>query len=86
MTLGLCSQLDLDLAVQKAASRISKDVGAEAPKTLLPASQTTGGAPQPAPEAAAPEPAGEPEYDPDQVLARLQALRREPESDEGGKD
>jgi hypothetical protein len=86
VTLGLCSQLDLDLAVQKAASRSAKNTASEAPKTLLPASQTTSGAPHAAPEPPAPEPAGEPEYDPDQVLARLQALRREPEADEGGKD
>lgn len=82
VTLGLCSQLDLDLAVQKAASRMAKAAG-EAPKTLLPASQTTSAAPQPArPEPAAPEP----EYDPDQVLARLQALRREPEEGEDKPD
>ena len=81
VTLGLCSQLDLDLAVQKAASRIARDTG-ETPKTLLPASQTIAA---PAPEQPGPEPAGEPEYDPDQVLARLQALRREPEEEEEGK-
>ena len=82
VTLGLCSQLDLDLAVQKAASRMAKATG-EAPKTLLPASQTTSAAAQPArPEPAAPEP----EYDPDQVLARLQALRREPEEGEDKQD
>ena len=84
VTLGLCSQLDLDLAVQKAAGRNAKNTAAEAPKTLLPASQTT--APHAAPEPAAPEPAGEPEYDPDQVLARLQALKREPEAGEDGQD
>jgi uncharacterized protein len=90
VTLGLCSQLDLDLAVQKAASRIAKDT-TETPKTLLPASQTTGETPQAdgepaATEPAVPEPAGEPDYDPDQVLARLQALRREPEDDEDKHD
>jgi uncharacterized protein len=89
VTLGLCSQLDLDLAVQKAASRIAKSTAAETPKTLLPASETT--APQAdeepaAPEPAAPETPGEPDYDPDQVLARLQALRREPEEDDDKKD
>jgi len=87
VTLGLCSQLDLDLAVQKAASRNVKVPATDAPKTLLPASQTTTPQPHAAePSEPAPEPAGEPEYDPDQVLARLQALKREPEEEEeGGK-
>jgi uncharacterized protein len=89
VTLGLCSQLDLDLAVQKAASRIAKNT-ADTPKTLLPASETT--SPPPDDEAAAepgqpaPEPSGEPDYDPDQVLARLQALRREPDEGEDDDD
>ena len=82
VTLGLCSQLDLDLAVQKAAGRMTKATG-EAPKTLLPASQTTAPAPQPS----RPEPvSADVEYDPDQVLARLQALRREPEEGENKPD
>jgi hypothetical protein len=88
VTLGLCSQLDLDLAVQKAASRIAKDTGADTPKTLLPASETTapqGGEDPAAPEPETSEPAGEPEYDPDQVLARLQALRREPDDEDEDK-
>lgn len=87
VTLGLCSQLDLDLAVQKAARRNVAAAAPEAPKTLLPASQTTAPAPHAAerPELA-PEPAGEPEYDPDEVLARLQALRREPEEEEGKQE
>jgi uncharacterized protein len=102
VTLGLCSQLDLDLAVQKAASRIAKTT-ADQPKTLLPASQTTAPAPE-ADEAAdeapaQPEPAHpeqveaeqveaeqvEAEYDPDQVLARLQALNREPHGDDDNR-
>ncbi|MFW6077510.1 MAG: DUF1013 domain-containing protein [Hyphomicrobiales bacterium] len=90
VTLGLCSQLDLDLAVQKAASRIAKNTAAEAPKTLLPASETTAAQAEAeetpaAPEPSAPENTGEPDYDPDQVLARLQALRREPEEDDDDK-
>ena len=88
VTLGLCSQLDLDLAVQKAASRIAKDTATETPKTLLPASETTapqGGEEPAAPEPEAPEPVGEPDYDPDQVLARLQALRRDPDDEDEDK-
>jgi uncharacterized protein len=88
VTLGLCSQLDLDLAVQKAASRIAKTT-ADTPKTLLPASETTTSTPHEAASAQAeqpsPEATGEPDYDPDQVLARLQALRREPEEGDDEK-
>jgi hypothetical protein len=75
--------------VQKAASRIAKST-ADTPKTLLPASETTTSHHEQAsePEQPAPEAAGEPDYDPDQVLARLQALRREPDEadDEDKKD
>jgi uncharacterized protein len=62
VTLGLCSQIDLDAEVKKAAARLErerKDAGiAEAPKagTLLPTEETIGGAEPPAPE-----PAREPE-------------------------
>ena len=55
MTLGLCSQIDLDAEVKKAAARLErerKEAGiAEPPKagTLLPAEETTA-APAPAPE------------------------------------
>jgi uncharacterized protein len=87
VTLGLCSQLDLDLVVQKAASRIAKGM-TETPKTLLPASHTT--ATPPEPEPAAPEHVEaeriEAEYDPDQVLARLQALKNEPQDDDDKHD
>jgi hypothetical protein len=57
VTLGLCSQIDLDAEVKKAAARLErerKEAGlAEAPKagTLLPAEETIApAAPQPAPE------------------------------------
>jgi len=43
VSLGLCSQIDLDFAVQKAASRAKKPMGdAEAPRTLIPASEVEG--------------------------------------------
>lgn len=43
VTLGLCSQIDLDFAVQKAANRNKKMTGdAEAPRTLIPASEVEG--------------------------------------------
>ena len=41
VSLGLCSQLDLDLAVQKAARKSGKGVTADAPeaRTLIPAAE-----------------------------------------------
>jgi hypothetical protein len=59
VTLGLCSQIDLDAEVKKAAARLErerKEAGqAEAPKagTLLPTEESIAAAPAPAPE---PEP------------------------------
>jgi hypothetical protein len=55
VTLGLCSQIDLDAEVKKAAARLERERreagAAEPPKagTLLPAEETTA-APEPAPE------------------------------------
>jgi hypothetical protein len=50
VTLGLCTQIDLDAEVKKSARRVEKREG-EAGGTLLPATETTGvampGAPQP---------------------------------------
>lgn len=82
VTLGLCSQLDLDLAVQKAARKVARDEPQDA-KTLLPASETTSAPPAAASvhSPAAPKKV-EDEYDPDAVLARLKALKREPEEGE----
>ena len=43
VSLGLCSQIDLDFAVQKAANKGRKIVGdAAAPRTLIPASEVEG--------------------------------------------
>jgi hypothetical protein len=59
VTLGLCSQIDLDAEVKKAAARLErerKQAGlAEPPKagTLLPTEESTAAPPEPAPE---PEP------------------------------
>jgi hypothetical protein len=56
VTLGLCSQIDLDAEVKKAAARLErerKEAGiAEPPKagTLLPAEETIAPAPAPEPE------------------------------------
>ncbi|MEP2827985.1 cell cycle transcriptional regulator TrcR [Parvibaculum sp.] len=90
VTLGLCTQIELDAAVQKAArkaERERKKAGkvAGTGETLLPTSETT------APEAAAePEPAPEEEeedrekksYNADSVFASLKDVKIEDESEE----
>jgi len=85
VSLGLCSQLDLDLAVQKAARR----AGGPAPepfepvRTLLPASETAPRIPEPrVPEPAKPakEKPEETDYDPDTVFAKLKSLKDRPEN------
>ncbi|MAM94727.1 cell cycle transcriptional regulator TrcR [Parvibaculum sp.] len=89
VTLGLCTQIELDAAVQKAArkaERERKKAGkvAGTGETLLPASETT--APEAAPE---PEPAPEEEeedreknYNADSVFASLKDVKIEDESEE----
>ena len=53
VSLGLCSQLELDLAVQKAASKGQRKVvgDAAAPRTLIPAHEVSGTAAHAAAEA-----------------------------------
>jgi hypothetical protein len=88
VTLGLCTQIDLDNEVKKAARRVEKERAAAAKSgekggTLLPTSETTGpAAAEPAPkepaEPAQPQPEAEPVETPEEeearVLARLQGL------------
>jgi len=84
VSLGLCSQLDLDFAVQKAARKSGKGVTGDvaAPRTLIPAAEIEGTAAHAAAEAEAaerqPEPAREreKEYDADSVFAKLKSLKR----------
>ncbi|MGE0210162.1 MAG: DUF1013 domain-containing protein [Parvibaculaceae bacterium] len=83
VTLGLCTQLDLDLAVQKAARKAGGAApSAEPVRTLLPASETTR-----RPEPAAAEPAREEkenqDYNPDTVFAKLKPLK---DSEDAGSD
>ena len=84
VTLSLCTQLDLDLAVQRAAQKLRKAPSAPVVRsaTLLPASETAAKlAPGPAPVApAAPEKAAEKEYDVDSVFAKLKGLKIGPDS------
>ena len=83
VTLGLCSQIDLDAEVAKAAKRAPQVAAAGAPVepkagTLLPTSETVPGlGPQPDvsfPEPAAEEPTESEEAEASRVFARLQEL------------
>jgi hypothetical protein len=75
VTLGLCSQIDLDLEVQRASS--GKQPAAPVGDTLLPASLTE----RLTPEAAKPKREDE-ELDASKVFAKLSALKGRTEDDE----
>jgi hypothetical protein len=88
VSLGLCSQIDLDFAVQKAARKAGRGVAADAEpvRTLIPASASV--APEPAmPPAQAdaspskPKKSDEDEYDPDSVFAKLKGLKTPSENE-----
>lgn len=89
VTLGICSQLELDLAVQKAAAKGAKKVSGDeaAPRTLIPAHEVSGTAAHAAAEAerqkaaevaAAAAPMSDADkdktYDADSVFAKLKGL------------
>lgn len=75
VTLGLCSQIDLDIEVQRASS--GRPAPAPAGETLLPASMTERLTPS------IDKPKGEDdELDADAVFAKLSALKSKPEDDE----
>ncbi len=83
VTLGLCSQLELDLAVRKAARKSgSAMVESGAPTTtLLPASETLREGPEVLPE----DPRhveGAETYDAESVFAKLKPLKRDEEEGE----
>jgi hypothetical protein len=73
VTLGLCSQIDLDMEVQK-ADRGRDTSAAPAGDTLLPASQTETMKPH-APEPAASRPDEDEELDASKVFAKLSSLK-----------
>jgi hypothetical protein len=79
VTLGLCSQIDLDFEVGRAAKDKPPVVAGQ---TLLPAEQTTAPA-APAVEAAAPEPPKkkEAEINADTVFAKLKDWKPQPEAE-----
>jgi hypothetical protein len=88
VSLGLCSQIDLDFAVQKAARKAGRGITPEAEpvRTLIPAAASV------AAEAAAPQPqvdrqpsrpkkSDEDEYDADSVFAKLKGLKAPSENE-----
>ncbi len=87
VTLGLCSQFELDLAVQKAAAKGGKKItpDAAAPRTLIPASEVSGTTAHAAAEAErqrvaeieTPTRAEDKNYDADSVFAKLKGIKIE---------
>src|SRR5436190_1788844 len=81
VTLGLCTQIDLDLEVQRAAKEKPVEAEAERGSTLLPAEATTAQSRAEA-EAAGEKPSEE--LDVGAVLARLKKIGGKPESEGSG--
>jgi hypothetical protein len=87
VSLGLCSQIDLDFAVQKAARKSGRGFvpDAEPVRTLIPAAASVAPevAPSPLPEAdfKAPKKSDQDEFDADSVFAKLKGLKA-PSEDE----
>ncbi len=75
VTLGLCSQMDLDFEVQRAAKE-RPQIPVESGQTLLPAEVSTAPEPEPFAVSAARKPAQEDALDPDSVFAKLKHLKR----------
>lgn len=88
VTLGLCTQIDLDMEVQRAAKETSAPVP-EGPRLLSPeetVALTGRSEPEPQPASGPAEaPAGEAEeernYDPDHVFAKLKSIKGEDEGE-----
>jgi len=80
VTLGLCSQIDLDLEVHRAAKEKPIDIEAQG-ATLLPASETTAARHQPEPEEKKP---GE-ELNVDAVFAKLKQIGGKADKDDDGE-
>ncbi len=87
VSLGICSQLALDFAVQQAARKAGRPAAEQAPvRTLIPAAEVEGTAAHAAAQAAEPQPTFapsepvpkevQPEYDADSVFAKLKSLKR----------
>ena len=83
VTLGLCTQIDLDMEVEKAAKDRPADVVAREDETLLPAQETEGFAfdtPPPAPKKE------EDDIDADAVFAKLNSLKTDKPEEEEPKE
>ncbi len=80
VTLGLCSQIDLDLEVQRAAKEKPVEAAAERGSTLLPAEATTV---ESRAEAETGKEKPSEELDVDAVLARLKKIGGKGEGGEG---
>jgi uncharacterized protein len=80
VTLGLCSQLDLDFEVQRAAKEKPTDTEADRGATLLPAEVTTAEAEE---ESAAPADKASGDLDVDAVFAKLKQIGGKHDKDEG---
>jgi hypothetical protein len=92
VSLGICSQLDLDFAVQKAARKAGRPANEATPvRTLIPASEVEGTAAHAAAQAeedkptfAPSEPSPrevEPQYDADSVFSKLKSLKRDDDAE-----
>jgi uncharacterized protein len=83
VSLGLCSQIDLDFAVQKAARKAGRGIVADAEpvRTLIPAAAAV--VPPAAPVEPEPQPKKpqEEEYDADSVFAKLKGLKAPSENE-----
>jgi uncharacterized protein len=78
VSLGLCSQIDLDSAVQKAARKNARGEASAPPVTLVPASEIVQAKKPEAPSEDRPE--KEPAYDADSVFAKLKTLKNPQEA------
>ena len=83
VTLGLCSQIDLDFEVQRAAKERPSAEPAEAGQTLLPAEVSTAPEPKAVPfaEMARRKPEPEAKIDVESVFAKLKQLKRTEDED-----
>ena len=84
VTLGLCSQIDLDFEVEKAAKNLPPQEVQPEGATLLPASETTAAAPSE--EAGAGETAADEEREADAVFAKLKSMTAPETSDDDEDD
>jgi uncharacterized protein len=93
VSLGICSQLDLDLTVQRAARKAGRPANEVTPvRTLIPASEVEGTAAHAAAHPEEPEPGfapsepvqrqAEPQYNADSVFAKLKSLKRDDADEE----